>query len=151
MNKDNFIVSLEYREFSEEAKESKTEVLWTDKITLKFIRSLFRIVGSEMSKFGQMARSEAKFDSDKYFEVITSNFGANINNYKEKILKKIKNLKKFYFRSRGLTIHLDEIIEDLKALRYNRIKFWEDLLRNFTENEDFYLSKIERQREKTLL
>jgi hypothetical protein len=124
----------------------KDEFLWTNKDGLKLLKSIFRIVHSEMSEFTHVTRSEAESDSDKYVEIIAGNFGVDRDDFNERILKRIKKLKQFHFRSGGLTIHFDEIVEKIKELRFNRIKFWENLLKDFTENEDFYLSKLEERK-----
>ena len=146
MNESIFTVSLDYKEYSKEAKNGKIEVLWADKATLILIKTLFRVIKSEMSEINQVMNLQEKSDSNKYFRIISSNFNLSDGNLHRKILKRIKKLKQFYFRTSGLTVHLDEIVEDLKALRLNRIKFWENLLKDFTQNEDFYVSKFRHRK-----
>jgi len=146
VSKKVFIASLEYREYSEEAKDSKTEVLWTDMEGLKILRILFRIIKSEMSEVNQLMNIQEEPDSEKYFRVISNNFNLEDDNLYEKILKRVKKLKDFHFRSGGLTFHFDEIVEQIKALRFKRIRFWENLLKDFTNNKDFYLSKIKQKK-----
>jgi len=144
-----FHVFLSYKSISslDVPSDFEDEILWTNKDGLKLLKSIFRIVKSEMSEFAYMMRSEAKSDSDKYIEIIANDFGVNRDDFNEKILKRIKKLKQFHFRSGGLTIYFDEIVEKIKSLRFSRIKFWENLLKNFNENEDFYLSKLEQKKE----
>ena len=65
---------------------------------------------------------------------------------RKKIERRIEKLKQLYFRSGGITVDFDEIVEMLKIVRFNRIKFWENLLKDFINNNDFYLSKIKQKR-----
>lgn len=148
LSEDVFIITLEYKEFSEEDMVSETEVLWADKTTLKFIKKLFRVIKSEMSEVSQVMNLQEKSDSDKYFRVISNNFNLNDDNIRDRIIRRIKRLKQFNFRSGGLTVHFDEIVEMIKSLRFKRIKFWENLLDDFTKNKDFYLAKIKNQMKK---
>ncbi len=141
-----FEVFLKYGELLEPDVpiEFKDEILWTNKDGLKLLKTLFRAVKEEMSEFAHVVSSEAKSDSDKYLEIIINNFGLEQTDICKRIERRINKLRQFHFRSGGLTVHFDEIVEQIRMLRLRRIRIWENILKDFTDKKDFYLSKIQR-------
>ncbi|KKL73123.1 hypothetical protein LCGC14_2078060 [marine sediment metagenome] len=137
------IIGLVVKKAKGKTNDGKTEVLWADRSTLNIMKTLFRIVKSEMSEVNQIMNLQERLASEQYLRVISNNFEGSGDNLHRRIVRRIKKLKEFHFRSGGLTVNFDEIIENLKVLRFNRIKFWENLLKDYVENEDFYLTKIE--------
>ena len=122
-----FEVFLKYGELFEPGVpiEFKDEILWTSRGGLKLIKTLFRAVKEEMSEYTYVVSSEAKSDTDKYIEIIVNNFGLEQTDICKRIERRINKLRQFHFRSGGLTVHFDEVVEQIRMLRLRRIRIWD--------------------------
>ncbi len=147
-----YSVLLTAEKIAENNKEGITpDFLKTDEEGLRLLKTLFNVIKNELTESVVDINNDNNlpYPLKRNITILYSYFSFNFDDDKEmeqKILSEINKLKKLRFHDGFKTITIEELMEDLKFLRLNRIKLWEEILSDFKTHKDIYIKKLMKMR-----